>query len=222
MIVIYLWRIINCIYDEILLLGFYQFVSQRLTNNLKEYLKQNYGNNLNDKKKLLEFILEIIFGDSIDFPRPYPSKISSYDVIIMICYDDDLYILFEDYIPHFHYIDFNIFDHCINKSFGRIYQNQFSIYLKNFLKSKVSYLQHCRFSDVRDYVHKVTGVNYVAPLNVYGEYLTFICNNIKNHFNKKFDINDKSCFNFLNLATIINELNYSIPIKLRIESITES
>lgn len=199
----YLKKIINFIYNEIKKLGINQFIFKRLSNQLKLFLIKKCNNEIT-LNKIIEFVLLILFDES----KKYLMTISSYDIILIICSSDDLYLLFEDCIPCFPYIDPDMFNISIEKNFGNINEETFINCLQHFLESRVSFLQNYPFNEVCVYIQKITDTKHIAPIIVYGEYINYVCNIIKKAFEEKFvDIKDRSKYNFLNLATIVNDLN---------------
>ena len=182
-------------------------------NNLTGFLRENISKmldayklyhvtNIITKDIFLELMTCYILDDSFKHRRYKPKFITSYDIITMICYDDDLYTLLEDSIPYFHYFDINLYQECVEKSFGTISSTNFHFYLENYLRGKLSYIQNYKYSDIRTYVSNLTGTNYIAPLNIYGAYITYIATHIKKILEKSYG-NDTSNYTFLNLLDSI-------------------
>jgi len=189
------------------------FVNTKLTGYLRdninkisnEYKLQNVSNNIT-QDEFLEMMTCYILDDSFKHRRYKDLYITSYDIITMICYDDDLYLLLEDCIPYFPYFDVNLYQECVEKSFGVIKSDNFRFYLENYLRGKLSYIQSYKYVDIVSYVSRLTGCNYIAPLNIYGSYITYIATHIKNILEKTYGKNVEK-YTFLDLLDAITKFN---------------
>ncbi len=172
-------------------------------NTIKEYCDNEYNIK---KDKFQEIFVNYIIDECITYKKITPVVISSYDLITMICYNENLYKIFENIIPNFPYFDPNIFEICIEKSFGKVLSSDFSYSLENYLRMKLAFIQHFSYDEIKNYIQKLTGTEYIAPLNLYGVYITYLANNIKLIIEEKYGT-ETALYTFLHLNDCIVKLN---------------
>lgn len=177
-------------------------------NSVKYYLS---GSNIT-KEDILKIILIILIEDTYYRKNYVSTYISAYDIIITICYDDDLYVLLDNIIPNFPYYDVSIYEVCIRHVFNSPLSNNFSEALENYLRMKVANIQKLEIEYLKTKLKELTGHTTNAPLNLYMLYMVYITTHIKDALDGKNMIEEKDpiTYTFLDLKNALREINNKI------------
>jgi len=141
----------------------------------------------------------------------YDNLITAFDVMVGICFDDELYSVFSSRVPIFPYQTQRIFLGAIRLSFGDPYElpQEFVIPFLDYLRSTLALFQTKPLEEQQHIVNQrnlkgqLNPIIYHAPLNVAGEYCTQICEDLLDRFQETYGSSWDQHLNFLTLLKLL-------------------